>query len=61
MMIEDLSRDYDEYRKWNRDLSDNDCRSRYAENRGVDEYDVDAAIREDNERRRAYYRAMDGY
>lgn len=59
--MNDTARDYDEYRRWNRDLSDNDCRDRYCQNRGVDPHDLDAAIHEDDQRRRAYYRAMDGY
>ena len=59
--MSDMARDYDEFRKWNRDLSDRDCRERYCQNRDVDPHDLDAATYEESQRRRAYYRAMDGY
>ena len=59
--MDDMARDYDEWRKWHRDLSDTDCRARYCSNRGVNPHDLDAATFEESKQLREKYRQMDGY
>jgi hypothetical protein len=53
--------DYEEFRIWNRHLSESECRRQFCSRTGRDERDLADSIWREREQRNERYREIDGY